>query len=92
MSKKNKVVHSNRVYPIKVCLAKPNKMNVDKLVINGINLYTFKDTEIKNVETLMKLKSVHSMLIIKSELKESEVEIKDEVKEEIKEEIEVEVE
>ena len=74
MAKKNKISHSNRVYPIKVCLVKPNKMNADKLVINGINLYTYKDTEIKDVETLMKLKSVHSMIIIKSELKESEME------------------
>ena len=88
MAKKNKVAQSNRVYPIKVCLAKPNKMNLDKIVVNGINLYTFKDTEIKDVETLMKLKSVHSMLIIKSELKESEVEIKDEAKEEIEVEVE----
>ena len=75
MAKKNKAVESNRVYPIKVRLIKPNPANEDKVRFNDIDLYTYKDTEIPNAETFMKLTPMASYLIVKSELKESEVEV-----------------
>lgn len=85
MSKKlktniNTEIKTNRVYPIKVRLAKPNKFNVDKVTIGNINIWTNKDVEIVDVETLMKLKAIHDSLIIKSDIKESKSEVK-EVKE-----------
>ena len=84
MAKKNKKIETatNRVYPIKVRLAKPNKFNADKIRVNNIDLYTFKDVEIADVDTLNKLHSVQKYLIIKSELKESKSEVKEETFEE----------
>ena len=84
MAKKNKKIETatNRVYPIKVRLAKPNKFNVDKIRVNNIDLYTFKDVEIADVDTLNKLHSVQKYLVIKSELKESKSEVKEETFEE----------
>ena len=84
MAKKNKKIETatNRVYPIKVRLAKPNKFNADKIIVNNIDLYTFKDVEIADVDTLNKLHSVQKYLVIKSELKESKSEVKEETFEE----------
>lgn len=84
MAKKNKKIETatNRVYPIKVRLAKPNKFNADKIRVNNIDLYTFKDVEIADVDTLNKLHSVQKYLVIKSELKESKSEVKEETFEE----------
>lgn len=84
MAKKNKKIETatNRVYPIKVRLAKPNKFNADKIKVNNIDLYTFKDVEIADVDTLNKLHSVQKYLVIKSELKESKSEVKEEIFEE----------
>ena len=92
MGKKNYKLTSNedkRVYPIKVRLIKPNPANQDKVVYNNIELYTYKDTEIADVETLMKIKPMQKYLIIKSELKESKIEVKDEVVEETIEDEEI---
>lgn len=69
---------TNRVYPIKVRLAKPNKFNVDKIRVNNIDLYTYKDVDVADVDTLNKLQSVQKYLIIKSEVKESKSEVKEE--------------
>ena len=84
MAKKNKKIETatNRVYPIKVRLAKPNKFNADKIRVNNIDLYTFKDVEIADVDTLNKLHSVQKYLVIKSELKESKSEVKEDTFEE----------
>ena len=69
---------TNRVYPIKVRLAKPNKFNADKIRVNNIDLYTYKDVDIADIDTLNKLQSVQKYLIIKSEVKESKSEVKEE--------------
>lgn len=80
MAKKNKKIETatNRVYPIKVRLAKPNKFNADKIRVNNIDLYTYKDVDVADVDTLNKLQSVQKYLIIKSEVKESKSEVKEE--------------
>ena len=84
MSKKNKTVKTtdNRIYPIKVRLAKPNSLKQDKVVYRGIELFTFKDVEIKSVEELMKIQPLGNNLIIKSEVKESKSEVVEEKKDE----------
>ena len=79
MAKKDKKIENNMIYPIKVRLIKPNPANQDKVVYNNIELYTYKDTEIADVETLMKIRPMQKYLIIKSELKESKSEVKEEV-------------
>lgn len=79
MAKKDKKIENNMVYPIKVRLIKPNPANQDRVVYNNIELYTYKDTEIADVETLMKIRPMQKYLIIKSELKESKSEVKEEV-------------
>lgn len=85
MSKKNKIVENttNRVFPIKVRLIKPNPANEDKVKFNDVELFTYKDTEIADVETLMKIQPMQRYLIIKSDLKESKSEVKEESFEEI---------
>ena len=84
---KNKKIETttNRVYPIKVRLVKPNEFNSDKIKINDIEIFTYKDVEIANVEMLNKLHSVQKYLVIKSELKECKSEVKEESFEEISE-------
>ena len=82
MAKKDKVIESNMVYPIKVRLIKPNPANQDRVMFNNIELFTYKDTEIADVETLMKIQPMQKYLVIKSELKESKSEVKEEVVEE----------
>ena len=82
MAKKDKVIESNMVYPIKVRLIKPNPANQDRVMFNNIELFTYKDTEIADVETLMKIQHMQKYLVIKSELKESKSEVKEEVVEE----------
>lgn len=79
MAKKNKKnqILTNRVYPIRVRLNKPNDFNSDKIKINDIELFSYKDTEIDSVEMLNKLSSVQKYLIIKSEIKESKSEVKE---------------
>ena len=66
---------TNRVYPIKVRLVKPNKFNADKIRVNNIDLYTYKDVDVADIDTLNKLQSVQKYLIIKSEVKESKSEV-----------------
>ena len=80
MAKKTKKFTSetNRVYPIKIRLAKPNEFNSDKIRINNIDLYTYKDIDVADIDTLNKLQSVQKYLIIKSEVKESKSEVKEE--------------
>lgn len=87
MAKKNKKIETttNRVYPIKVRLAKPNKFNVEKIKISDVELFTYKDVEIDSIEMLNKLHSVQKYLVIKSELKECKSEVKEEINEEISE-------
>lgn len=82
MAKKDKAIESNMVYPIKVRLIKPNPANQDRVIFNNIELFTYKDTEIADVETLMKIQPMQKYLVIKSELKESKSEVKEEVVEE----------
>ena len=78
MAKKDKAIESNMVYPIKVRLIKPNPANQDRVIFNNIELFTYKDTEIADVETLMKIQPMQKYLVIKSELKESKSEVKEE--------------
>ena len=84
MSKKDKFTNTtndngtNRVFPIKVRLIKPNPANEDKVKFNDVELFTYKDTEIADVETLMKIQPMQRYLIIKSDLKESKSEVKEE--------------
>lgn len=66
---------TNRIYPIKVRLVKPNKFNADKIRVNDIDLYTYKDVDVADIDTLNKLQSVQKYLIIKSEVKESKSEV-----------------
>ena len=77
MGKKSKAIKAsdNRIYPIKVRLVKPNQWKQDKIVCNGIELFTFKDVEIKSVNELMKIQSLGNNLIIKSKIKESKSEV-----------------
>ena len=85
MSKKDKFTNNtndngtNRVFPIKVRLIKPNPANEDKVMFNDIPLYTYKDTEITDMETLMKIQPMQRYLIIKSEIKEAKSEVEETV-------------
>lgn len=83
MAKKtnNATITDNRVYPIKVRLIKDNPSHENKVMFNNIALYTFKDTIIEDVETLMKIQPLQKYLIIKSDVKEStnEVIVNDEI-------------
>ena len=80
MSKKtNKTTtEDKRVYPIKVRLIKPNPANQDKVVYNNIELYTYKDTVIENVDEFAKIIPMQKYLVIKSDVVESKTEIVEE--------------
>ena len=81
MSKKNYKITTNedkRVYPIKVRLIKPNPANQDKVVYNNIELYTYKDTIIENVDEFAKILPMQKYLVIKSDVVESKTEIVEE--------------
>lgn len=76
MSKKtNKTIEDKRVYPIKVRLIKPNPANQDKVVLNNIELYTYKDTVIENVDEFAKIIPMQNYLVIKSDIVESNEEV-----------------
>ena len=77
MSKKtNKTTtEDKRVYPIKVRLIKPNPANQNKVVFNNIELYTYKDTVIKNVDEFAKIIPMQKYLVIKSDIAESKTEV-----------------
>lgn len=76
MSKKtNKTTEDKRVYPIKVRLIKPNPANQDKVVLNNIELYTYKDTVIENVDEFAKIIPMQKYLVIKSDVVESKEEV-----------------
>ena len=78
MGKKNYKLTSNedkRVYPIKVRLIKPNPANQDKVVYNNIELYTYKDTVIENVDEFAKIIPMQKYLVIKSDVVESKAEV-----------------
>ena len=82
MSKKNYKVTINedkRIYPIKVRLVKPNPANQNKVVLNNIELYTYKDTVIESVEEFAKIIPMQNYLIIKSDVIESNTEIVEDV-------------
>lgn len=81
MGKKNYKLTSNedkRVYPIKVRLIKPNPANQDKVVYNNIELYTYKDTVIENVDEFAKIIPMQKYLVIKSDVVEAKTEIVEE--------------
>lgn len=79
MNKKtNKTTEDKRVYPIKVRLIKPNPANQDKVVYNNIELYTYKDTVIENVDEFAKIIPMQKYLVIKSDVVESKTEIVEE--------------
>ena len=80
MGKKSYEIKSQdkRVYPIKVRLAKPNPMNQNKVVVNDIEICTYKDTLIESAEQFSKILSLQNLLIVKSDVEESKVEVKDE--------------
>lgn len=81
MGKKNYKTTNNedkRVYPIKVRLIKPNPANQDKVVYNNIELYTYKDTVIENVDEFAKIIPMQKYLVIKSDVVESKTEIVEE--------------
>lgn len=79
MSKKtNKPTEDKRVYPIKVRLIKPNPANQDKVVYNNIELYTYKDTVIENVDEFAKIIPMQKYLVIKSDVVESKTEVVEE--------------
>ena len=84
MSKKtNKTTtEDKRVYPIKVRLIKPNPANQDKVVYNNIELYTYKDTIIENVDEFAKIIPMQKYLVIKSDVVESKTEIVEDKSEE----------
>ena len=85
MGKKNYKSTSNedkRVYPIKVRLIKPNPANQDKVVYNNIELYTYKDTIIENVDEFAKIIPMQKYLVIKSDVVESKTEIVEDKNEE----------
>ena len=84
MSKKtNKTTtEDKRVYPIKVRLIKPNPANQDKVVYNNIELYTYKDTVIENVDEFAKIIPMQKYLVIKSDVVESKTEIVEDKSEE----------
>lgn len=73
--KKNNVVEDKRVYPIKVRLIKPNPANQDKVVLNDVELYTYKDTVIESVEEFAKIIPMQKYLVIKSDVVESKAEV-----------------
>ena len=79
MGKKNKTIVSKsqdkRVYPIKVRLAKPNPMNRNKVVVNDIEICTYKDTIIESAEQFAKIISLQNLLVVKSDVAESNVEV-----------------
>lgn len=76
MSKKNyKENEDKRIYPIKVRLVKPNPANQNKVVFNNIELYTYKDTVIKNVDEFAKIIPMQKYLVIKSDIAESKTEV-----------------
>ena len=87
MAKKNKTEETNMVFPIKVRLIKPNPANQERVVFNNIELFTYKDTEIADVETLMKIQPMQRYLIVKSEIKESTSEVKEVESTEVADEI-----
>lgn len=81
-----------RVYPIKVRLIKPNLANQDKVVYNNIELYTYKDTVIENVDEFAKIIPMQKYLVIKSDVVESNAEVVEEtnvdvVEDEVNEEV-----
>ncbi len=81
MGKKNYKTTNNedkRVYPIKVRLIKPNPANQDKVVYNNIELYTYKDTVIENVDEFAKIIPMQKYLVIKSDVVESNTEVVEE--------------
>ena len=81
MAKKNKTeatVEDKRVYPIYVRLVKHNPTNQNKVVYNNIELYTYKDTVIENVEEFAKIIPLQKYLIVKSDIKESATEVVEE--------------
>lgn len=80
--KKNNVVEDKRVYPIKVRLIKPNPANQDKVVLNDVELYTYKDTIIESVEEFAKIIPMQKYLVIKSDVVESKTEIVEDKNEE----------
>lgn len=65
---------NNVIYPIKVRLVKHNPTNQTKVMFNDVALYTYKDTVIEDVETLMKIQPMQKYLIVKAEIKESKEE------------------
>lgn len=78
MGKKNyksTINEDKRVYPIKVRLIKPNPANRDKVVYNNIELYTYKDTIIENVDEFAKIIPMQKYLVIKSDVVESKAEV-----------------
>lgn len=76
MAKKNDEMNvGKRIYPISVRLIKPNPVHQDRIMYNNIELCTYKDTIIPNVETLMKIRPMEKYLIIKSEIEESNSEV-----------------
>ena len=80
--KKNNVVEDKRVYPIKVRLIKPNPANQDKVVLNDVELYTYKDTVIESIEEFAKIIPMQKYLVIKSDVVESKTEIVEDKNEE----------
>ena len=80
MAKKNKAetIEDKRVYPIYVRLIKQNPTNQNKVVYNNIELYTYKDTVIENVEEFAKIIPLQKYLIVKSDIKESATEVVEE--------------
>lgn len=76
MSKKNyKENEDKRVYPIKVRLVKPNPANQNKVVFNNIELYTYKDTVINDIDEFAKIIPMQKYLVIKSDIAESKTEV-----------------
>lgn len=76
MAKKAKTsIEDKRVYPIKVRLIKNNPTNQNKVVYNNIELFTYKDTVIENVEEFEKIIPMQKYIIVKSDIKESATEI-----------------
>ena len=81
MGKKNyksTINEDKRVYPIKVRLIKPNLANQNKVVYNNIELYTYKDTVIENVDEFAKIIPMQKYLVIKSDVVESNAEVVEE--------------
>ena len=93
MSKKtNKTTtEDKRVYPIKVRLIKPNPANQDKVVYNNIELYTYKDTVIENVDEFAKIIPMQKYLVIKSDVVESNTEVVEETNVDVEDEVNEEI-